>query len=199
MTLLEAVNLALRSTGETGVAAINSSHPKVATILAEIDTVSQRMQRRGWWFNTAVRTLEPETTGPNVGKIDTSDYDAVIPVVRSQSYYPRAGFLIDNRDDAFVAHAVQAQVRWSYATTAEDWLNMPDSFTDYVAAEAALSFASNYDADELQMRKLGIALTAAKTTVNMDHTRYSRVNMFTSGTTGAALSTIRNRRYRIQQ
>lgn len=199
MTLLEAVNLAIRSTGETPVTALNSAHPKVATILAEIDTVSKRMQRRGWWFNTAVRTLEPETTGPNTGKVDTSDYDKVVPVMRSQDYYPQAGFLVNGKDGSFVDHAVEAQVRWIYPTTANDWLNMPDAFTDYVAAEAALSFASNYDSDELQLRKLGVALAAARATANADHTRYSRVNLFTSGSTGAALSTIRNRRYRIQR
>jgi len=199
MTLLEAVNLALRSTGETGVTAINSAHPKVATILAEIDTASQRLQRRGWWFNTAVRTLSPDTTGPDIGKVDTSEYDAVVPVIRSQDYYPRAGFLVDNRDGAFVGHAVQAQVRWAYPTTEADWLDMPDAFTDYVGASAALSFASNYDADSLQLQKLGVQLAAAKMAAQADHTRYSRVNLFTSGTTGAALSSIRNRRYRIQR
>ena len=199
MTLLQAVNLALRSTGESNVAAVNSAHPKIATILSEIDTVSMRTQRRGWWFNTARRTLEPETAGPDIGKVDTSGYDAVVPVMRSQAYYPRAGFLVDGTDDSFVGIAVEAMVRWSYPTTANDWLNMPDSFTDYVATEAALSYASNYDADELQLRKLSAQLQAARASVNADHTRYSRVNLFTSGSVGANLSSIRNRRYRIQQ
>lgn len=196
MTLLEAVNLALRSTGETGVSAINSSHPKVATILAEIDTVSQRLQRRGWWFNTGERVLEPETTGPDAGKIDTSAYDFVVPWQRGQAYFSQGGFLVDQRDGSFVGHAVKVQARWSYPTTENDWLNMPDSFTDYVAAEAALSFAANYDADALQIRKLGSALLAAKTAANMDHTRFSRLNLFAAGSTGVALNSIRNRRYR---
>lgn len=197
MTLLEAVNLTLRSLGESNVAALNSAHPKIASILSEIDTVSQRMQRRGWWFNTAERILEPETAGPNAGKVDASAYDAVVPVMRSQDYFPQAGFMIDRADGSFVGQAFKAVVRWSYPTTENDWANMPDAFTDYVAAEAALSFASSYDADELQLRKLQLQLNAARTSANADHVRYSRVNLFTSGSAGPAISRAWGRRYGI--
>lgn len=195
MTLLEAVNLALRSTGQGNVAVLNSAHPKIATILSEIDTVSQRLQRRGWWFNTGKRTLEPLTSGPDAGKVDTSAYDSVVPTMRSQDYFPRAGFMIDNRDGSFVGIAFEATVRWSYPTTELDWANMPDSFTDYVAAEAAMSFAANYDADPLQLQKLATQLQAAKISANADHTRYSRVNLFTSGSVGAKLGRAWGQRY----
>lgn len=197
MLLLDAVNLTLRTMGESNVQALNSAHPKIAAILSEIDTVSMRLQRRGWWFNTAERTLEPETTGPDTGKVDVSAYDFVSPVLRYQDYFPRAGFMIDRRDDSFVGQAFKANVRWSYPTTELDWANMPDSFTDYVAAEAALSFSSNYDADTLQIQKLSAQLAAARNSANADHTRYSRVNLFTSGSAGSAISRNYGRRYGI--
>lgn len=196
MTLLEAVNLCLRSTGETGVAAIVSNHPKFQTILAEIDTVSKRLQSRQWWFNTAVRTLEPIVGGPDDGKIDTSGYTLVIPTWRSQDYFPFDGFLIDrSTGEPVTGQAVQAQLRWEYATTEENWDAMPGTFTDYVGTAAALSYASNYDADQLQLAKLSTSLKTAQSMVNADNIRYSKTNMFTSGSTGSALTRAWGNRY----
>lgn len=195
MTLLEAVNLCLRSTGETGVSALNSSHPKFATILAGIDTISLRAQRKGWWFNTGIRDLVPETSGPNVGKIDTSAYEKVVSIYRYQNYYPVNDILIDGFDGTPVATGVRAEVRWSYPTTENDWLNLPESFKDYVATSAALDYASNYDADQLQLQKLITQQRAALVTVNADDIRYKRVNLFQSGSAGIAIQRAWGSRY----
>lgn len=195
MTLLDAVNLALRSTGETGVASLNSSHPKFATILAGIDTVSKRIQRKGWWFNTGVRDLVPETSGPNVGKIDTSAYDRVESIFAYQNFYPQNGLLVDGRDGSFVNIGVRAFVRWIYDTTENDWFNLPDAFKDYVATSAALDYASNYDADQLQLQKLITQQRAALTAVNADDIRYKRVNLFQSGSAGIAIQRAWGSRY----
>lgn len=196
MTLLEAVNLCLRSTGEAGVAAINSAHPKIATILAEIDAASRRVQKRGWWFNTADNvTLAVQTSGPKIGKIDTTPYDLVVPTYRSQDYYPLGGVLVDRATGLAVGTAVQARTRTVYATDATVWLTLPDVFTDYVANVAALSYASNYDADPLQLKKLQYQVTSAYSMLTQDHARYSRVNLFASGSTGAALNSAWGHRY----
>lgn len=195
MLLLEAVNLALRSTGENGVQAINSSHPQIETILAEIDVTSKRLQRRGWWFNTARRVLEPLTTGPDAGRINVSAYDLVVPVRRSLNYYPKGQWLVDEQGNPVMNQAVDAHVRWVYPTTEADWNDMPDSFTDYAANEAALSYASNYDADELQLRKLSLSLAKAQTVANADNIRYARVNLHHSGSAGLALNRAWGHRY----
>lgn len=196
MTLIEAVNLCLRSTGESNIATLDSNHPQIAVILAEIDTVSKRLQRRGWWFNTAHLTLSPIESGPDAGKIDVSDYDLVVPTRRALDYYPSAGFLVDRRTGAPVMNtAVQAWTRKVYATSEGVWLTLPDSFTDYVATAAALTYASNYDADELQLQKLQVHLAQAQTVANADHIRYSRVNLYHSGSAGAALNRAWGNRY----
>lgn len=195
MTLLDAVNLCLRSTGETGVASLNSSHPKFATILAGIDTISMRAQRKGWWFNTGTRDLVPETSGPNVGKVDTSAYEEVVSIYRYQNFYPINGILKDGHDGSDVNIGVRANVRWSIPTTENDWLNLPEAFKDYVATSAALDYASNYDADQLQLQKLITQQRAALTTVNADDIRYKRVNLFQSGSAGIAIQRAWGSRY----
>lgn len=196
MTLLEAVNLCLRSTGETGVAALTSNHPKFQTILATINEVSLKAQRRGWWFNTGVRTLSPISGGPNDGKLDVSMYDLVKPVYRYQEFFPQAGFLIDARTGTAVTGiAVQAEARWVYPTTDEGWTSLPDAFSDYVGADAALTFAANYDADPLQLQKLMTQRAEAKAVVNADHIRYASVNLFNSGSAGIAIQRAWGPRY----
>lgn len=197
MTLLEAVNLALRSTGEKGVASINSAHPKISTVLAEIDTASKRIQKRGWWFNTHAKlVLEPIVGGPNAGKIDVSGYDLVVPTMRSWNYYPANGFLVNGDTLAPVTGtSVEATVRWITPTTADDWLTLPDVYTDYAANVAALAYAANYDADPLQLKKLELAVQASLSMLNADNTRYRRLNLFASGSTGQALQRAWGGRY----
>jgi len=196
MTLIEAVNLCLRSTGESNIATLDSNHPQISVILSEIDTVSQRIQRRGWWFNTALRVLTPVTTGPFKGQIDVSDYDLVVPVGRALDYFPLGDWLVDRRTGEPVRDtAVQAWTRKVYPTNESTWNSLPDSFTDYVATAAALSYASNYDADELQLQKLQVALSQAQARANADHIRYSRVNLYHSGSAGQALNRARGNRY----
>jgi hypothetical protein len=195
MTLLDAVNLCLRSTGETGVASLNSNHPKFATILAGIDTISKRAQRKSWWFNSGVRDLVPETSGPNTGKIVTTAYDLVESIYRYQNFYPVNGILIDGFDGTPVSIGVRAFVRWIAPTTENGWLNLPESFIDYVATSAALDYASNYDADQLQLQKLITQQRAALTAVNADDIRYKNVNLFQSGSAGIAIQRAWGSRY----
>lgn len=188
MTLLEALNLALRSTGETPVTAIDSQHPQVKTILAEIHDTSMRIQRRGWWFNQGERTLEPIPPGqPGEGEIDTSRWDKVVPIQRSLEYYSFGGRLIDRNTGNPVRGPVWAKVRWVYPTTADAWDDMPHSFTDYVAAAAALTFASNYDADPLQIQKLERQSSLARIEAQADNIRYSKTNLYHEGSAGQAL------------
>jgi hypothetical protein len=107
-----------------------------------------------------------------------------VPELRSQDYIPLGGILINKFDGVAVDIPVRALVRTITATDAALWAGLPDSFTDYVAASAALSFAANYDADPLQIKKLQGQITGSMIAVNADHTRYSKVNLFTSGSTG---------------
>src|SRR4051812_28486405 len=141
MTLLEAVNLCLRSTGETGVAAINSAHPKIATILAEIDTVSKEIQNRSWWFNSGTTTLTPVAS-----VINTTAYTFVQAYQRNQNYFPLGGVLVDGDSETLAPVSTAVKVNWrkAFTTDAATWVNLPPTFTEYVGNMAALSYAANY-------------------------------------------------------
>lgn len=181
MTLLEAVNLCLRSTGESNVDALESGHPQIETILSEIDAQSKRLQRQGWYFNTRRQTLVPDD---DTSQIDVSGLDAVIPVQRNLPYYPQNGVLVDGSTGLPVGVPVDAKTRWLYPTTEEGWADMPGSFTDYVAATAALSYASNYDADPNKLQSLSTQLALYRIEAKNDNIRQQRVNMHVSGSAG---------------
>lgn len=195
MTLLEAVNLALRSTGESNISALITGHPKHAVIVSEIDKASKQTQRRDWWFNSGIRDLPTIVGGPNAGRVSTTDYDKVVSIRGDQNYYPLGGLLVDGYDGEYVTQAVRAHTRWIYETDEESWAEMPHVFTDYVANLGALSYATNYDADPLQISKLVEAVKLSKVNLNADHTRYSKVNLFRSGSTGVALARNYGQRY----
>lgn len=208
MTLLEAVNLCLRSIGESGVLTYATSHPKFANILAEIDTQSKREQAKQWWFNTGIRTLTSDVASPyyihlpdGTTPAGVPKYVAFKPAYAYQNYYPQGGILVNGDDGTTVAGtasaalSVKGQARWEYQTTDADWLNLPGTFTDMVANKAALSFASNYDADPLQMNKLRAQLSDSLIAVKADDIRYKRVNMFQAGEAGSKITRAYGSRY----
>lgn len=194
MLLLDAVNRCLRSTGESKVAAVNSAHPRIAEILDFITDASKLLQRRGWWFNKFPDvTLVPEPSGPNAGKI-------VIPATTKEVrpwnsyplYFPLNGFMWDAAtNSALMNTSVRANVR----VEVTDFEDLPDSFADYVAATAALDFASSYDADQLQLQKLQARVVATRMEANREHVNTVRLNLFNSGSVGVALLRAWGQRY----
>lgn len=190
MTLLEAVNLCLRSIGESNVLTINTNHPKHQTILSTLDLMSKQEQAREWWFNSGIRDLPVVS-----GEVPTTDYTDVRPVYRYQDFYPSEGRLVDQNTGEPIVIPVKAQVRWEYATTEAEWDKMPSTFTAYVAAKGALAFAASYDADQAQLQLLTAMEKAAKIALNADNTRHRRVNLFMSGSTGPAINRAWGQRY----
>jgi Tail tubular protein len=199
MTLLEAVNLSLRSTGETGVTTINSAHPRISTILAEIDEALRTTQSRGWWFNTFTQDLVPSADPGEGGKVKL---DSSIVYAKPQraylDYFVLNGYLWDRgTNTAVVDETVTCDVRVRYVQA--DWAKLPESFQDFVATKAALVFASNYDADQLQIAKVTKMAGEARALVNMEHTRYAKVNLFQSGSAGQAINQAWGNRYPVRR
>lgn len=194
MTLLEAVNLCLRSTGETGVAALNSAHPQIATILASIADTSRLLQSQGWWFNQS----EDLTLSPVGGSIDVSAYTFVTPNRTLRPMHIRDGVLVDSKTGAPVDYPVTVRARWQYPNTEAGWADMPASFTEYLGASAALTYASDYDADQLQLQKLQARVQLARAYVNADNIRAAKVNLYYSGSQGIAIHRTRQGRYTVR-
>lgn len=177
MTLLEAVNLCLRSTGESNVAALTTGHPYIDTVLSSIDATSKLLQSKGWWFNQS----DDRTLTPVGGQIDVSGFTMVVPNRTYRAMHARDGVLYDSRTGDVIDYPVTARVRWEYPTTEQGWQDMPASFTEYAGSAAALEYASNYDADQLQLQKLGTRVEMARTMANADDIRARRVNLYYTG------------------
>lgn len=193
MTLLEAINRLLVSTGESEIDAVDATHPLQAVCLSTINKISNRKQARGWWFNTRVLTLEPSVdVGPTLGKLVVDPiYTEVQPTQRNLPYIAQGGFLFDTSTNADVEDE-SVEIRAIERITFED---LPESFADAVACAAALSFATTYDADPTKLQTLNAERNAAEAILNMEHTRMSRVNLFASGSTARALARARGYRY----
>ena len=64
MELLEAVNTVLPILGEHIVTRVEGArHPTVDLITGAIERKRKAVLSEGWWFNTATRTLSPDTEG----------------------------------------------------------------------------------------------------------------------------------------
>lgn len=196
MTLLEAINRILVSTGESEITVVDGTHPLQAVAISTIDKVSNRKQARGWWFNSRVLTLEPSVdVGPTLNKLVVDPkYTYVRPVQRELPYIAQGGFIFDtetNEDVEGFSLEVEAIERITFTS-------LPETFADWVATAAALSFATTYDADPLKLQTLNAELASANAALNMEHTRMSRTNLFYSGSVGVALARIRGFRYGVR-
>lgn len=160
MTLLEAINIVLKSVSESPITVLNSNHPEQKLILDEINLQSARRQRRGWWFNTHLTSL-PSATLP-------ADTVYARPLNRSLDYYPFNGELHDRKTGLPVTGPVpDIEIQREIA-----FEQLPEEFADYVAVCAALAYGSTYDADELHLKALSGQQQDAEVIIHRLHIRY---------------------------
>lgn len=188
MLLLEAVNLTLKAMGESRIDALDDTHPQQADILQQIETTSLLVQSRGWWFNQRQVWLEPETAGPDIGKVLVpTDAKLVLPIYFLDRYVQPVGTkLVDIDSGIDRATKVYVKVRYGYPNAS--WDLIPESVQTYIAHRAALEFTSDFDADQLKLQTLQARTTSAYAAANSDNIRYAKFNFFEEGTTGLALA-----------
>lgn len=61
MELLECINNILPYFGQASITSVNHKHPTVAMILANIESARKYLLNQGWWFNTFITKLNPDT------------------------------------------------------------------------------------------------------------------------------------------
>lgn len=188
MTLLEAVNLYLRSMGESPVDTIATTHPLVLDILAHLELTSAEVQARAWWFNDRTRTLNVATTGPNVGKVEPPANTELIRPLYSwnQGWTWDLGYLVRLEDDLPQTSAVKAQVR-VFVPQAQ-WLTIPTRVRSYIGYKGARKWAINYEADPLKLQSLAAMEAEAYGLANTDHIRMSAVNLLQQGSVARTMS-----------
>ena len=155
----------------------------------EIELVSRRLQGRGWWFNTYIRTLSQMDAG---GLVVAPEVLFARPVRRDWDYFPRDGRLIDRATGLPVQHAVECEVREYIA----DFNALPQSFQDYVAAQAELDRAQDFLPESSSIQRLTQEMERHRQNAQQDHIKYARVNLFGTPYVANALSRAWGYRYR---
>lgn len=196
MEMLEAVNIVLEATGESQIDALDDTHPQQAQIVAVVNKVSKRAQRRGWWFNHIRVTLEPDP-GEGDKVIVPAELERVIAVTRGINVVKRRivgddlFMLVDaDTQEPILDRAVEVM-----AVEIRDFNMLPDSFADWVAAKAAVSFVSSFEPDAPKLANLRNDVSDTQIVMNAEHIRMSRVNLFQSGSVGSVLARNYGQRY----
>lgn len=164
MTDLEAVNQVLASVGESPVNTTATAHPEVVAIMAVLKSENIRRQARGWWFNKYV------TNHPGGALPAGTSYAR--PLKRSLSYFARGTELRDAKTGLVVSGAVpELEIQ-----TVVPFSSLPDEFANYVTAAAAVSYAIEFDADEVHLAAARLQLEAAEVMVHRLHIRYYEID-----------------------
>lgn len=214
MLLLEAVNNALRGTGESPVTSTASANPAVTTILQSIAKEQRRLQRRNWWFNHARVTLPLDTATATLNRVVVDpSIELAIPWDRTLNYIPKAdaanlvggvpGRWMWNANSNsntvgsgagntwVIGQTVDAHVRYNYT----DFTVLPEEFAEYVSAAAALDYAASYDGDAMKLKVLQMDLSSAQMEANRANIRYAKLNLFSVGSTGVNIQRGYGQRY----
>ncbi len=190
-TILDAVNDIIAGVGESGLAALDDSHPLEADAQRVLTRISRRIQSRGWWFNKRKITLTQDVGG----KVPvSSSYLSVDPVNRSLPLAQRSGFLFDMDENTDVLNADVECVVIDYLA----FPDLPETAAAYIQAAACLQFFKNYDGDGTKLRVMADDEQRARESFHAEHIRNSDVNLFASGETGHNLSQIRGYRYQVR-
>lgn len=180
MNTLDVVNRCLSTMGETPLNTITEAHGYKGAALARLADASQKVQGRGWWYNTEEITLTPDAITSHVylpgdtarvifGYVGVAGGNG-----QHQSRYVQRGRrLYDVVDGVYeITETLKAQV-----IRALPFEDAPSCVQDLIAAQAVLDFQSNYDGDNNRRAELQNDVKLATIWANAENTRQRRVNL----------------------
>lgn len=141
ITELEAVNVAIASSGATPVTSIESTRPDVIAVRALLTSVSKELQAPGWWFNREYRiVLSPDAQGRI---ITPQNAIAVDPTDTSLLYVQRGQFLYDRETSSFnIGKTVEVDTILYLV-----WEELPFPMQIAIQYEAAKRYVGGNDGD----------------------------------------------------
>jgi len=172
LTELDVVNQCLASMGETPLNSVDADHPFVAAALMKLKTTNTQEQAKGWWFNTDLVTLRPDSQTkfvyvPNDAiNINPNDTGTAY-VIRGRRLYDR--FLSTYEFAGSVRVELVREIPFD---------DLPMLATHMVAARTVLDFQNAYDGDGDKYNKLGAAYQQVFNTLRAEHIRQVKANMF---------------------
>lgn len=142
-TELDAINLILSSIGEAPVNSLTESESiDVDNARSLLATVSRRIQRQGWQFNTLLNvTVKPDVQSKRIRYNPTW---IKVTSMTGETLVKRGGFLynLSAMTDVFNNDILLTIIE---AIAFED---LPDEFKAYITAEAAIYYQERYLGDE---------------------------------------------------
>lgn len=187
ITKLAAVNIGLVAAGGTPVSSLESTQPDVQSLALLIDSTSEEIQARGWWFNREYNiTLAPDAQGRiiipqnalSTDPIDTSDQF----VVRGQFFYDRANTTYN------IGRSITVDT-----TTFLDWDDLPYHAQSAIQYQTAMTFVGSDDGDNDEFARLRLKFDTAFAELKRINLRSEDISVRSNNTVARVMSRRRNR------
>ena len=182
MLKLAVLNECIALLGQAPLVSITDSHPLRAPAIAALSAKNTLVQQRGWWFNQEVITVSPDTAGRIILPGDCIKVQGEIGLAK------RGPILYDltNSTDLFAADQTISIVRLL------DFELLEEVAAEYICALTLAQFQLDYDGDSDKQSKILRRAEMARSELNAEHTRQSRVNRITNSFAIGYISSIRN-------
>lgn len=171
MTELEAVNMLLRAIGSNPVNSISTDQPDVSNARATLSRVSNRVQKRGWWYNTDYNVTYPMNTAGEVA----IPKEIVKFVPCNSDLVNRGSKVYDKINQTYQLNTDVATIR---VVRRFEWVILPESIQDYIAYTAAVDFIDDEIEDSAKSQRFEIKAGLAKIEVDSEDLESTQVNLF---------------------
>lgn len=171
MTELEAVNMLLRAIGSNPVNSVSTDQPDVANARATLRRVSNKEQKRGWWFNMDY----------NLTYQANSDGEVLVPneIVK---FVPVDGNLVNRGGKVYnkstQTYQINADVETLYVVRRFEWDILPETMQEFAANVAAVDFIADEIEDANKENRFQQKAGLAKIELDAEDLETSRVNVF---------------------
>jgi len=193
MTLIDAINEMIGWIGESPIDSTDpdyTDHPLYASALRILNTTSEAVQSRGWWFNTYKGTLTPVADAIALG----ASVLTVNVLNTSIDYTIRDGALFDlTNNTATIEDELTAMIR-----TLVTFDELPGTAATYITALASERFVKTYDGDRAKVADVKDDVEKAYIPFHADHIRNSKVNLYHTQSMGPILANSWYGRYRLR-
>jgi len=138
LTELEAINQILSVTGDAPVSNVNSTYEQAVVARRVLLEISRQKQSEGYWFNEVDEVLLLKDSD---GYINLSTDTIRVDIPRDNGYFVQRGLRIFNKRLNTYVFTIDL-----YANIVSElvWDLLPQSFRQYVVAEASLRYNAEY-------------------------------------------------------
>lgn len=187
MTELDVINEMLATMGEAPLNQIEEDHPYVAAGKRFLSATNQRVQSRGWWFNTEVLEFVPDAVSKYIYVSNDIISAESLEGYCRYKYTQRGRRLYDLVNGSFTIRENRVVVRAFREIPFDD---LPPLAQDAVSMSAVLRFQQNYDADQTKTSQLAADQADAMILLRAEDTRQKKPNFIYNTTIGNKVAAV---------